>query len=116
MSDTSHLAQRNCVPCRGGVAPLAGAELLRLQEELGGGWSVLHGHHLGKTFTFPDFAEALAYVNRVGVMAEEQGHHPDITLTWGKVRIEVWTHTIDGLAESDFVFAAKAEALYRPRA
>ena len=107
------LADKKCVPCRGGVPPLAGDALRRLQEELGHDWEVVKGHHLSKTFDFPDFAQALAYVNRVGAMAEEEGHHPDLLLSWGKVRVEVWTHKIDGLTESDFVLAAKAESLYR---
>jgi 4a-hydroxytetrahydrobiopterin dehydratase len=108
------LAEKQCVPCRGGVPPLAGEELERLARELGHDWEVIEGHHLAKTFSFPDFAQALAFVNRVGEMAEEQGHHPDLHLAWGKVRVEVWTHAIDGLTESDFVLAARAEKLYRP--
>ena len=74
-------------------------------------------HHLVKSYKFPDFKSALAFVDRVGAMAEEQGHHPDLYLAWGKVRVEVWTHKIDGLTESDFVFSAKCDGLatrYRP--
>ena len=70
-----------------------------------------------KSYKFPDFKSALAFVDRVGAMAEEQGHHPDLYLAWGKVRVEVWTHKIDGLTESDFVFSAKCDGLatrYRP--
>ncbi|MCG8468130.1 MAG: 4a-hydroxytetrahydrobiopterin dehydratase, partial [Gemmatimonadetes bacterium] len=70
------------------------------------------GHHLEKEYTFPDFATALSFINRVGAMAEEQNHHPDLYFTWGKARVTIWTHKIDGLTESDFVFAAKTEALY----
>ena len=68
-------------------------------------------HHLEKEYRFRNFREALAFTNKVGEMAEAQGHHPDIYLAWGKVRLTVWTHKIDGLTESDFVFAAKADAL-----
>lgn len=107
----SDLASRECVPCRGGVPPLAGDELRRLHGELGQDWSVVDEHHLEREFTFPDFAEALAFVNRVGQMAEVQGHHPDLFLAWGRVGVKIWTHKIDGLTESDFVFAAKADAL-----
>ena len=107
----SDLASKTCVPCRGGVPALEGEELTRLAGELGHDWSVVDEHHLTKTFTFSNFVEALAYVNRVGQMAEEQAHHPDIHLAWGKVGVEIWSHEIDGLTESDFVFAAKAEAL-----
>lgn len=109
---TSELASKQCVPCRGGVPPLRGQELQDLSTRLGGDWMVVDEHHLEKEFTFKNFAEALAFTNRVGEMAEEQGHHPDIYLAWGKVGIKVWTHKIDGLTESDFIFAAKADALF----
>jgi 4a-hydroxytetrahydrobiopterin dehydratase len=110
------LATEKCVPCRGGVPPLAGEELAELARELGGGWNVVDGHHLEKEFRFRDFAEALAFTNRVGAIAEEEGHHPDIVLAWGKVRITTWTHKIDGLTRSDFVLAAKIDALPNPAA
>ena len=108
------LASKQCVPCKGGVPPLKGDELRRLQEALGNGWEGMDEHHLTKEFGFNNFREALHYVNLVGETAEEQGHHPDIRLAWGKVGIDVWTHKIDGLTESDFIFAAKAEQLYGP--
>ncbi len=107
----SDLASKDCVPCRGGVPPLAGDELNRLMTRLGGEWRVVDGHHLEKDFRFPDFRGALGFTNKVGDLAEDQGHHPDIYLAWGKVKITVWTHKIDGLTESDFVFAAKSDAL-----
>ena len=107
----SDLASKQCVPCRGGVPPLAAAEREALLEQLGHGWRVVDGHHLEKEWTFADFAGALAFTNRVGALAEQEGHHPDIHLAWGKVRLTVWTHKIDGLTESDFVFAAKVETL-----
>jgi 4a-hydroxytetrahydrobiopterin dehydratase len=106
----SELAERQCVPCRGGVPPLEGEQLRVLSEQLGGSWEVVDGHHLVKEYRFPDFAQALEFTNRVGAVAEEQDHHPDIHLAWGKVVVEVWTHKIDGLTESDFIFAAKADA------
>lgn len=109
MSD--RLSQMQCVPCRGGVPSLEGDELARLEGELGGGWRVVDGHHLEKEFTYPDFANALQFVNRVGAMADEQDHHPDIHLGWGRARVQIWTHKIDGLTESDFVFAARCDAL-----
>jgi 4a-hydroxytetrahydrobiopterin dehydratase len=113
----SELASRQCVPCRGGVAPLRGAALLVLHHKLGAdgnGWQIVDEHHLEKEYRFRDFAEALGYVNRVGAMADEQNHHPDVWLAWGRVRIQVWTHKIDGLTESDFVFAARCDALLPP--
>ena len=108
------LAAKQCVPCKGGVPPLHGAALLVLQHQLGpdgNGWKIEREHHLEKEFRFPNFATALAYVNRVGELAEAQNHHPDIALAWGKVRVTIWTHKIDGLTESDFVFAAKCDAV-----
>ncbi|MEE9471374.1 MAG: 4a-hydroxytetrahydrobiopterin dehydratase [Gemmatimonadota bacterium] len=107
----SDLAAKTCVPCRGGVPPLEGDELTGLRERLGGGWRVVEEHHLEKEFRFDDFRSALGFTNRVGELAEEQGHHPDIHLSWGRVRIEIWTHKIDGLTESDFVLAAKVDEL-----
>ena len=101
------LASKTCVPCRGGVPPLKGQELTDLARQLDEGWQVVGEHHLQKEYQFADFAGALAYVNRIGAIAEEQGHHPDIYLAWGKVRSEIWTHKINGLTESDFILAAK---------
>ena len=105
----TELASMECVPCKGGVPPLAGAELEGLLDSLGGEWRVIDGHHLEKEYRFSDFRGALDFTNRVGELAEQQRHHPDISLAWGKVRLTIWTHKIDGLTESDFVFAAKAD-------
>ena len=107
----SDLAAQNCVPCKGGVPSLKGAALEALGAQVPG-WKIVNEHHLEKTYTFPDFAQALAYVNKVGAMAEEQGHHPDLLLAWGKVVVTTWTHKIDGLTESDFVLAAKCDRLF----
>ena len=107
----SELADGICVPCRGGVPPLAGEELERLDEQLGNGWVLVDSHHLEKEYRFGNFVEALAFTNRVGQLAEEVDHHPEIFLTWGKVGLKIWTHKIDGLTESDFVWAAKADRL-----
>ncbi|HEY5094615.1 MAG TPA: 4a-hydroxytetrahydrobiopterin dehydratase [Candidatus Eremiobacteraceae bacterium] len=106
----SGLSARDCVPCEGGVPPMTATEIEKLLPEIGG-WEASGGHHLVKTYAFKNFAEALAFVDRVGAMAEEQWHHPDVHLAWGKVTVELWTHKIDGLTESDFVFAAKCDAL-----
>jgi 4a-hydroxytetrahydrobiopterin dehydratase len=107
----SALANEKCVPCRGGVPALHGDELTALERELGEGWQVVGEHHLEREVRFPDFAQALAFTNRVGIVAEEEGHHPDIHLGWGRVRIEIWTHAIDGLTRSDFILAAKLNRL-----
>lgn len=106
------LAAKTCVPCGGGVPPLKGAELVALQGQVDG-WNVAQEHHITKSFKFPNFRQALEFVDRVGELAEEQGHHPDIFLAWGKVEITSWTHKINGLTESDFILAAKIDQLYR---
>jgi 4a-hydroxytetrahydrobiopterin dehydratase len=108
----SDLATKACVPCRGGVPPIKGEDLAALEKQVGG-WKVIEEHHLAKTFTFPDFHEALKFLNRVGELAEEQGHHPDLFLAWGKVEITTWTHKINGLTENDFILAAKIDQLYK---
>ena len=90
---------------------MAGEELTGLLDQLGNSWEVIEGHHLEKEYSFKNFAEALEFTNKVGTLAEEIFHHPDIFLAWGKVRITIWTHKIDGLNEADFIFAAKADAL-----
>ena len=107
---TEQLADKKCVPCRGGVPPLKGKELEKLHQSVPK-WMVSDEHHLHREFKFPDFKQALAFVNRVGALAEEQGHHPDILLAWGKAAITLWTHKIDGLTESDFIMAAKIDRL-----
>ena len=105
------LAEKECVPCKGGVPKLTGKELNDLASQLPSGWRVVNEHHLEKEFTFKNFRDALAFTNRVGELAEAQGHHPDFYLAWGKVKLTIWTHKIDGLTESDFIMAAKADAL-----
>ncbi|MFN7947364.1 MAG: 4a-hydroxytetrahydrobiopterin dehydratase [Blastocatellia bacterium] len=106
----SELSAKTCVPCRGGVPPLKGEEIAKLHAQLEG-WQVTGEHHLEKSYSFPDFRQALDFTNRVGELAEEQDHHPDIYLAWGKVGIKIWTHKIDGLTESDFILAAKIDEL-----
>jgi 4a-hydroxytetrahydrobiopterin dehydratase len=108
------LASKTCVPCRGGVPALKGKQLRDLAKHLPE-WKVVKQHHLTRSYEFADFRTALDYVNRLGAIAEEQGHHPDIFLAWGKVGVTTWTHKIDGLTESDFILAAKAERLYKKR-
>jgi 4a-hydroxytetrahydrobiopterin dehydratase len=105
---TEQLADKQCVPCRGGVPPLKGKELTTLHKVVPQ-WNVVEEHHLTREYKFPDFAKALEFVNRVGALAEEQGHHPDLLLAWGKVQVTLWTHKVDGLTESDFIMAAKID-------
>jgi 4a-hydroxytetrahydrobiopterin dehydratase len=109
----SNLAAKMCVPCRGGTLPLKGEDLSALQKQVDG-WNIVEEHHITKVFKFSDFRGALKFVNRVGELAEEQGHHPDIFLAWGRVEITTWTHKINGLTESDFILASKIDQLYNP--
>jgi 4a-hydroxytetrahydrobiopterin dehydratase len=102
------LANRSCVPCRGGTPPLTREQIAPLLEQVEG-WTVEDDKKLVKSYRFPDFARALAFVNRVGEIAEAEGHHPDLHLSWGRVGAEIWTHKIGGLTESDFILAAKLD-------
>jgi 4a-hydroxytetrahydrobiopterin dehydratase len=103
------LAEKECKPCKGGVPPLEGQELQAYYQQLGSDWELVEDHHLEKQYSFDDFKQALAFTNKVGEIAEDQNHHPDILLGYGKVKVTIYTHKIDGLTESDFVFAAKVE-------
>jgi 4a-hydroxytetrahydrobiopterin dehydratase len=108
----TRLSEKGCVPCQGGVPALKGGGISSLLKELRG-WEVINEHHLSKDYRFPNFKTALAFVNRVGEVAETEGHHPDIELGWGRVGVQIWTHKIDGLTESDFILAAKIDELPR---
>ncbi len=110
-ASVSPLSEEKCIPCRGGVPPLKGEELRTVAAELGGAWRVVDEHHIEKEFTFRNFAEALSFTNAIGAVAEREGHHPDIDLAWGKVTVRIWTHKIDGLTRSDFILAAKIDAI-----
>lgn len=110
---TQNLADQKCVPCKGGVPPLKGEELRELHR-LVPEWIVTNEHHIQREYRFPDFKQALDFVNRVGAVAEEEGHHPDILLGWGKAEITLWTHKIDGLTLSDFIMAAKIDRAHQP--
>ncbi len=107
----SGLAEKNCVPCKGGVPALQGTELASYQSQVNN-WNVIEEHHIEREFSFPNFVDALQFTNQVGELAEQEGHHPDIYLAWGKVGIKIWTHKINGLTESDFVLAAKIDRLH----
>jgi 4a-hydroxytetrahydrobiopterin dehydratase len=104
------LASKTCTPCKGGVPPLAGKDLEALAKQVPE-WKVVDRHHISRGFKFPDFVQTLAFVNKVGAIAEEQGHHPDILLSWGKAEVTTWTHKINGLTESDFILAAKIDKI-----
>jgi 4a-hydroxytetrahydrobiopterin dehydratase len=104
----NELASKKCEPCEGGIQALKGEELRRFHSRIDG-WTLINEHHLEKEYRFPDFRQALDFVNRLGEVAEEEGHHPDIFLTWGKVKVTLWTHSVGGLSENDFILAAKAD-------
>src|SRR5688500_9118102 len=107
----SDLAKKKCIPCQAGAIPLKSQPLAELHRQLGGNWQIVDEHHLEKEFKFKNFREALDFTNKIGAIAEEEGHHPDIYLAYGKVKIQLWTHKIAGLTESDFILAAKIEEL-----
>lgn len=106
------LADNKCVPCRGGVPPLEQPKVQELLGQLEKGWELNQDGHIERSYTFQNFADALAFVNKVGGIAEEEGHHPDLYLAWGKCKVEIWTHKIKGLTESDFYLAAKADRIF----
>ena len=103
------LVSKHCVPCSGGVPRLSAEEIKPLLAQLEG-WEVSEEHHLSKEYKFGNFADALGFVNRVGGVAEAEGHHPDIEFGWGYARLRIYTHAIDGLSESDFILAARIDA------
>jgi 4a-hydroxytetrahydrobiopterin dehydratase len=107
------LADRACIPCRGGVPPLASERARELLEELDEGWALNDEGHLERVFELKDFAAAMAFANSVGEVAEAENHHPDLHVGWGKCTVEIWTHKIGGLTESDFFFAAKTDRVHR---
>jgi 4a-hydroxytetrahydrobiopterin dehydratase len=110
------LADQQCIPCRGGVPPLPRERIDALLRELEPGWALTDSGHLLRNYEFKDFATAMAFANRVGDIAEQQGHHPDLHVGWGRCGVEIWTHKIDGLTDSDFYLAAKADrAFNEPR-
>jgi 4a-hydroxytetrahydrobiopterin dehydratase len=106
------LAKKECLPCKGDVPPLKGHDLTILHDELGPAWDLVEEHHLTRAYSFKGYTPAVTFTNTVAGIAEQQMHHPDILLTWGKVEVTIWTHKIDGLTKSDFVFAAKVEEAY----
>ena len=106
---SNDLKNKTCEPCEKGQEPLKGQALKDLTKQIANDWRVVDEHHLKKTYEFDDFRQALDFTNRIGEVAEDQGHHPDIYLTWGKVEVKVWTHKAGGLTENDFIFAAKAD-------
>lgn len=107
----SDLANRECVPCKGGVPPMTVQEAEGMKSGVNADWDVIDGHHLERVWTFRDFESALDFVNAAGAICEQQGHHADFEFGWGRVKALIWTHKIDGLTESDFILAAKFDEI-----
>ncbi|MBW2731143.1 MAG: 4a-hydroxytetrahydrobiopterin dehydratase [Deltaproteobacteria bacterium] len=105
------LGEKHCIPCSGKTPRLASAQIEALRPQLHEAWRVMEDHHLTREYSMADFKSALAFVNDVGGLAEEEGHHPDLFFAWGKVKITLFTHAIDGLSEADFILAAKIDGL-----
>lgn len=112
MNPNQNLSNKHCIPCKGGLAPLKGEPLMQLHQQLDKRWKIINDHHLEREFVFKNFSEALEFTNKLGEIADREGHHPDIFLSYGKVKVELWTHKINGLSESDFILAAKYDKLY----
>ena len=108
---TTELATKTCKPCAKESTALKGDAVKKLSRQLEDGWRVVEEHHLEKEYAFNNFREALDFTNRIGEIAEKEGHHPDIFLSWGKVGLKIWTHSVGGLSENDFVLAAKADSV-----
>lgn len=111
MKESEKLTAKHCSACRGGDLPLQGKSLLDLYKQLDKGWNLVQEHRIEKEYSFKNFRQALEFTNKVGELAEKEGHHPDIHLSWGKVKLIIWTHKIDGLTESDFILAAKCDEI-----
>ena len=111
----TNLAEQTCVPCKGGVPPLEGPRTEQLLARLGSGWHVNPAGHLERSYRFDDFAQSMSFANTVADIAETEGHHPELRVGWGSCTVEIWTHKIDGLSESDFFLAAKAERAFHQR-
>jgi len=109
MTNINLLTDKHCMPCQGGMPPLAQQEANKLLKQLGAGWKINNSGHLYKCYEFASFMEALQFANQIAVIAEKEAHHPDLTISWGACRVEIWTHKINGLTESDFILAAKIE-------
>ncbi len=105
------LTDKHCIPCKGGVPPLATEVVNKLLLELKADWQLNTIGHLHKIYLFKDFMSAMNFAFKIAAIAEQEGHHPNLSIAWGKCGVEIWTHKINGLTESDFILAAKIEAL-----
>ena len=108
---TGGLEGKKCIPCEGGVPPLSEKESNNLLDKINDGWQLIENHHIERTWKFSDFQKALNFVNMAGAICEEENHHADFEIGWGRAKALIWTHKIDGLTESDFILAAKLDSL-----
>lgn len=106
------LIDKTCTPCQGGVPPLTSEEIEKLFHELKSEWAINNAGHLYKEYKFDNFIDAINFANKIATIAEREAHHPDLRISWGLCAVEIWTHKINGLTESDFILAAKIEAIY----
>lgn len=106
------LADQKCIPCRGAVPPMEKSRAEAMLRELDDGWRLNPEGHLERAYSFKNFADAMAFANKVADIAEHEAHHPDLGIAWGSCKVEIWTHKIKGLTESDFYFAAKADRAF----
>ncbi|MGL4997906.1 MAG: 4a-hydroxytetrahydrobiopterin dehydratase [Cetobacterium sp.] len=111
MKNISLLSDKHCIPCQGGIPPLGQEEINKLLDQLKNGWEINKSGHLYKRFEFNDFMGGMEFANKIALIAEQEAHHPDLTVSWGRCAIEIWTHKINGLNESDFILAAKIETI-----
>ncbi len=110
-SSRKNLASLTCIPCRGGIPPLTPEKIEKMMI-LVEGWNLKNGpDQIIRKYRFKDFKEAMVFVNRVAEIAEEQNHHPDISIHWNEVTLTLWTHAINGLYENDFIVAAKIDEM-----
>ncbi len=108
----SELARKRCIPCEGGVDPLTESEAHKLLPQLEAGWMLIDGGRmLAKSFTFENFVQTMEFVNKIVKVAEEEQHHPDFSISYNNLSVELMTHAIDGLSENDFILAAKIDEL-----
>lgn len=109
--DSISLINKTCIPCAGGTKPLDRIAIYKLLSEIGGGWDINKSMHLYKEYKFNDFMSPMRFANKVAEIAEAEGHHPNLSISWGMLTVEIWTHKINGLTESDFILAAKIDAI-----
>ncbi len=109
MTGKKSLVERHCKPSKANMPPMKGEDLAQYRKQLGQGWNVIGEHHLEKEFQLKDWLEAVALTNTIADLADQEDHHPEVLLSYGKVKVTLWTHKIGGLSEYDFILAAKID-------